>query len=84
MLDRALPRPIDFFPHTRRGHGSAHFSGQHKVMGFILPRCIADDCAINRKGKGAAHDDQASNANEWRAERGYHKDVPLELCTRRR
>lgn len=85
------PRPLDFFPHTKRGHGTTHpltrwnrKTGQQTRNACV---CVNPACSLLRRqdesGKtvrGEAHDDQYSNVQDWKLERGYHKDRPLEDC----
>jgi len=62
----ALPRVIDFFPTTKRGHGSAHqsrFDGGKHDKEYLL--CVDPTCVkINSKSKNA-HQDKAANRKEW-------------------
>lgn len=76
MRSRALPRILDFFPHTRRGHGSTRPG-----------TCVADGCMLNRHQKtgsekvnGELHDDQKANVAAWREEHGFGEHTPLEFC----
>ncbi len=65
----------DFFPKTRRGHGSTHHSNV----------CVNEACSLKRrqdgeKVKGEPHIDPAANAGDWKEERGFNRDTPLEFC----
>ena len=94
MYSRALPRPLDFFPHTRRGHGCTHDKYIPKTTD-LNPRwervpCVADACCLKRRQdgdgkavKGELHDDQASNVKDWKQEHGFSEDVAIEKCTSR-
>jgi hypothetical protein len=65
----------DFFPKLRRGHGSTH------------GKCVNSACSTHRRQaengatvKGEPHLDPKANVEDWKEERGYHKDTPLEFC----
>ena len=53
MRSRVLPRVLDFFPKTRRGHGSSH----------SRTACVNDACQRNHPGKKGyeMHEDQEKN-----------------------
>lgn len=80
----------DFIPKLRRGHGTTHSLA--RVRDGVQLRagnpCVNSSCSLLRrqdpsgekKVKGEAHLDPAKNAQEWREERGYGKDTPLEFC----
>jgi hypothetical protein len=79
----------DFFPKTRRGHGSTH--PQDRVRDNVTVRsgcrCVNPACSLLRRQdesgksvKGEAHDDPKANVEEWKADHGYKKDTPLEYC----
>lgn len=81
----------DFFPSTRRGHGSTHpearFDRERHVQTRNGCRCVNGACSLLRRqddtGKtlrGEAHIDPATNAKEWKEERGFHPDDSLEMC----
>lgn len=91
MHNGYMPRPLSFFPTTRRGHGSTHpkdkvddKTGQtvRKAMPCVNPACSLlrrqDDSG--KTVRGEAHDDQYANVQDWKAERGFHKDLPIEEC----
>lgn len=79
----------DFFPKTRRGHGSTH--PHDRVRDGVTMRsgclCVNPACSLLRRQdehgkttKGEAHIDPAANAAEWKEQHGFHKDTPLEFC----
>lgn len=77
----------DFFPKVRRGHGTTHPYARVKdgVTVRKACRCVAETCSLLRrqdgeKVKGEPHEDPAANAADWKQERGFNKDLPLELC----
>lgn len=49
-------------------------------------RCVNEQCERHRRqedGKptrGEMHEDKAANVADWRAERRFKKDTPLERC----
>lgn len=79
----------DFFPQTRRGHGSTHpesrFDRKAHVQTRNGCRCVNAACSLLRrqdgeKVKGEEHIDPAANAGDWKEERGFNRDTPLEFC----
>jgi len=66
----ALPRVIDFFPTTKRGHGSAHQamrpdSDTGDVWETKHSLCVDPTCVkVSPKSKNA-HQDKAANRKEW-------------------
>ena len=92
MYSEALPRPLDFFPHTRRGHGSTHPAARFDKDGVQTRAgnpCVSESCSLNRRQdggkavKGELHDDQKANVEEWKEAHGFNLDTPLEECTSR-
>ena len=92
MYSEALPRPLDFFPHTRRGHGSTHPAARFDKDGVQTRAghpCVSESCSLNRRQdggkavKGELHKDQKANVADWKDERGFDEDAPIEMCTSR-
>ena len=84
MYSLANPRPLDFFPRTKRGHGVAHQEIPQRDGGGwpsrTLPRCVDPTCHLNAPKSKNAHDDQKANVLAWKAEHGFNEHTPLELC----
>lgn len=89
MRGSYLPTIHDFFPRTRRGHGTTHPDPRINKAGVQVRKeclCVQPTCSRFQRqenGKpvrGERHDDAAANVNDWKAERGFHKDTPLEYC----
>lgn len=83
MYSSSLPRPLDFFPKTRRGHGTTHPTTRYTKDGLITReahKCGVPQCDRNsRTGKGEQHVDQQANVNDWREEHGVGKHTPVEM-----
>lgn len=78
MYDLALPRPNDFFPRTKRGHGVAHqFAPEPRPT---LPRCVDPTCSLNAPKSKNAHRDQKANVEAWKADHGFNDTTPIEEC----
>lgn len=63
-----LPRTSDFFPKTKRGHGSTHPESRfdkdgHKVRD--ANPCVDPTCVRNAPHSKNLHEDQAANRKEW-------------------
>lgn len=82
MLARYLPRPLDFFPRTRRGHGTTHENDRYDKTRLVRKACpcVNPACERLRLKGGEQHDDQEMNVLDWKAEHGFHKRTPIELC----
>ena len=82
MNGRYLPRILDFFPHTRRGHGTArpHAQVRHGVVIKRATACVDPTCTLNMPSSSNAHNDQYSNVADWKKDHGFHKDAPLDAC----
>lgn len=89
------PDISDYFPKTRRGHGTTHPTARFDKAGKLVRNaapCVNETCALNRtqrndedgnkksKQRGEAHSDVAANVLDWKSERRYGKDTPLEFC----
>ena len=82
MISTYLPRTLDYFPKTRRGHGSTHPQPRYAKDGSMAVTraanpCVAESCKLRRRqdeGKakrGEAHEDQYANVADWKAEHGF-------------
>ena len=90
MEGQYLPRIDDFFPNTRRGHGSMHPIERTSKDGIITRNgclCVNDACSLLRRQdhsgktvKGELHDDKQANVKDWKGEHGFNEHTPLELC----
>jgi hypothetical protein len=84
MLGNYLPRPDDFHPSLRRGHGTTH--PEARTRDGVVTRqsypCGHETCERSREsGKGDAHIDKAANVKDWQVE---HKCAPVERQRRKR
>lgn len=63
-----LPRREDFFPKTRRGHGTTHPSAKVDREGRLLRNgtaCVEPTCNRNQPKSNNLHEDQAMNLKDW-------------------
>lgn len=77
-----LPRPDDFTPTTRRGHGTTHPNARTRdgIVTRQSSPCVHDTCERTRaSGKGDAHLDKAANAKDWATE---HRLAPAKRTRR--
>lgn len=72
------PSLLDHMPKTKRGHGTTH----PKVCPCVEVTCANNLPAIRKTGKrqGDPHEDQLSNANDWKEEHGFNTHTPFEEC----
>lgn len=84
----------DYFPKTKRGHGTTHDLARFDKAGKLTRNaspCVNETCTLNRtqrteedgkksKQRGEQHIDEYANVADWKAERRYGKDTPLEQC----
>lgn len=67
----ALPRREDYFPKTKRGHGSTH--PRARIKGGVKLReanpCADPTCSLNTPKSKNLHTDQGANIEEWCTER---------------
>lgn len=86
------PSLLDHIPKMLRGHGNAHFSGQHPKHGYIARTCCKP--SKGNDDKLDPHDAQKQNADEWKIAHGFStvdrktgrtvaRDIPFEECFRR-
>jgi hypothetical protein len=71
-LSTARPIFLDYFPRTRRGHGSTH--PEPRVKDGIRKRnagaCAMQTCGRNMRKGGEEHIDVKANVDDWKDERG--------------
>lgn len=86
-VQQQSPASLDFFPKTRRGHGTTHPTTRYTKAGLVTReahKCSVPQCERNtRTGKGEQHRDQQANAADWREEHGVSKHTPLEQANTR-
>ena len=87
MYDSANPRPLDFFPRTKRGHGCAHQRVPEKDGGgwpsAATPKCVDPTCGLNAPKSKNAHRDQKANVADWKSDHGFNEYTPIERCRSR-
>lgn len=89
MSESYHPNMHDFFPKVRRGHGTTHPDIRTNKKGVQVRNacpCVNAACSLLRHAnhdgerRGEPHLDPAMNVREWKEERRFHKDTPLEYC----
>lgn len=69
-----VPTRGDFFPKTRRGHGTTHPSARFDRRGGTKIReanpCVDPTCSLNAPKSKNQHIDKGANLKDWCEERG--------------
>ena len=68
MFTDYLPRTSDYFPRTKRGHGSTHPQPRISKDGVLVSKgcpCVDPTCSRNVPTSKNLHEDQAANRKDW-------------------
>jgi hypothetical protein len=69
MMTDYLPRTSDYFPKTKRGHGSIHPRPRVLKDGTLIGQhrrpCVDPTCILNAPNSKNLHHDQKANREEW-------------------
>lgn len=68
-----LPRRSDFFPKTRRGHGTMHPNVRLNKAGVMVREatfCVDPTCQLNAPKSKNLHVDTEANLKDWCEEHG--------------